>query len=630
MLYFQELESLFSEHFGRTPATTPAASQELPVSDSEGESDTDVAVDVDERSRRYADQVIGTDSGSSSDSDTEQPDINDNLQQEDDPDVSKVRKYLRDGCGCKAQCAKLFSEQTLYFHILNMREMTKEEKELYIMGALSENDRESTKRGKKRLRMRHSLTFSGHRVCRSTFLLAFDIGKHTLKGIKDHVQEHGVSARSHKNTGRKPPHALVFEDIKRVVQFINNYSEEHGLPQPAAPRGLDDIPPVFLSSDTTRKRLHELYVTSCTTEETVHRSVKYSTFCNIWNHCLPHVKIAKPKDDVCSTCEKLRKLIMDSVTEEEKLESTLKMQEHIHKAQEERGFYNDCVKRARDTFNGENKFVHYTFDYSQNLTLPHHAHQMGPLYFLSLRKVQLFGFRVDGQPKQLNFLIDENQTIGYDGSSTHGPDAVISMIDWAMHECGQGETECTIHADNCGAQNKNQFILGYFMWRILTGQHEKITYSMQVPGHARCLIDGGFGLIKKLYRRSDCDDLKQLETVVNRSSQTNVSVLYPSWQWRSWKQYLSENFKPVKGIRKYQHFVFQKNEPGVVTVKQSVSGVEEKVNILKVNGHGFDAQVKPPVLNPLGLTEARQSYLYRSVRPYVRPGHQDYTCPPLL
>ncbi len=63
------------------------------------------------------------------------------------------------------------------------------------------------------------------------------------------------------------------------------------------------------------------------------------------------------------------------------------------------------------------KYVHYTFDFSQNVSLPHHSRQMGRVYFATLRKVQLFGFRIDGLPKQLNFLVDEDETIGRDGTS---------------------------------------------------------------------------------------------------------------------------------------------------------------------------------------------------------------------
>ena len=103
--------------------------------------------------------------------------------------------------------------------------MTKDEKELYIMGSLNENDRETTKRGKKRQRSRHSLTFSGRPVCKKTYLLVFDIGKHTLQKIKGHMQSQGITPRQHGNVGKKPAHALNFEDTKRRGNFLQNRGE---------------------------------------------------------------------------------------------------------------------------------------------------------------------------------------------------------------------------------------------------------------------------------------------------------------------------------------------------------------------------------------------------------------------
>lgn len=74
---------------------------------------------------------------------------------------------------------------------------------------------------------------------------------------------------------------------------------------------------------------------------------------------------------------------------------------------------------------------------------------MGPLYFLSLRKVQIFGFRVDAEPAQLNFLIDEGEAMGGEEGDTHGPNSVISMIDWALQQRAAGVPTFAIHADNC-------------------------------------------------------------------------------------------------------------------------------------------------------------------------------------
>ena len=49
-------------------------------------------------------------------------------------------------------------------------------------------------------------------------------------------------------------------------------------------------------------------------------------------------------------------------------------------------------------------------------------------------------------------------------------------------------------------QNKNQYVMGYFMRRVLTCRHQEIEYLMQIPGHARCLVNGGFAHLKQRYR----------------------------------------------------------------------------------------------------------------------------------
>ena len=107
--------------------------------------------------------------------------------------------------------------------------------------------------------------------------------------------------------------------------------------------------------------------------------------------------------------------------------------------------YNECVARAQ---NEPDVFHHYTFDFSQCVSLPHYSRQRSTLFFLSLRKVQIFGFRISAG-KQLNYLIDEAESMGKDGKMTHGPNAVLSMIDHALENyCLPGDT-FTIHADNC-------------------------------------------------------------------------------------------------------------------------------------------------------------------------------------
>lgn len=101
------------------------------------------------------------------------------------------------------------------------------------------------------------------------------------------------------------------------------------------------------------------------------------------------------------------------------------------------------------------KEVHYTFDFSQALSIPHHARQEGPLYFLTPRKVQLFGVAIEGQHHQINYLIDEDQGIGENGAGIKGANGVVSMLHHCLTTYGSGEKSCVIHCDNCaGTDNK--------------------------------------------------------------------------------------------------------------------------------------------------------------------------------
>ena len=59
--------------------------------------------------------------------------------------------------------------------------------------------------------------------------------------------------------------------------------------------------------------------------------------------------------------------------------------------------------------------LHYMFDFAQNVLLPHTARQVGTIFFKTPRKVMLFAVN-SGLPKQFNYLIDESQTIGVNGT----------------------------------------------------------------------------------------------------------------------------------------------------------------------------------------------------------------------
>ena len=77
----------------------------------------------------------------------------------------------------------------------------------------------------------------------------------------------------------------------------------------------------------------------------------------------------------------------------------------------------------------------------------------------------------------MNFVIDDASDTGK-GAST-----IVSMLHYFFAHHSLGETHLKLHADNCAGQNKNNTMLQYLMWRVLSGQHKTILLSFMITGH---------------------------------------------------------------------------------------------------------------------------------------------------
>ena len=93
------------------------------------------------------------------------------------------------------------------------------------------------------------------------------------------------------------------------------------------------------------------------------------------------------------------------------------------------------------------------------------------------------------------------------------------------------------------------------------------------------------------------------------------------WQWYDWKGFLSKYFRKLTGIRKYAYFRFSQYKPGVVYVRQRIRD-EETARCLIKRGVEPPNAMCPAMLKPAGLTLDRQNYLFKQIRPFVRPDCQ--------
>ena len=81
---------------------------------------------------------------------------------------------------------------------------------------------------------------------------------------------------------------------------------------------------------------------------------------------------------------------MRAKTEEARQTSVDALRTHMEHANKARDHYRDVIQKAKDAIklavehnNPVPNFEHYTFDFAQQATIPHHAREVGALYFYS-------------------------------------------------------------------------------------------------------------------------------------------------------------------------------------------------------------------------------------------------------
>ena len=83
--------------------------------------------------------------------------------------------------------------------------------------------------------------------------------------------------------------------------------------------------------------------------------------------------------NVCSICQGYRNKIKEAFSE---VTLTSAFSDHLRQAQREQQYYLDCCRRdVLPTVSPG--AAHYTFDFAEQLYLPHHSHRVGPMYFKS-------------------------------------------------------------------------------------------------------------------------------------------------------------------------------------------------------------------------------------------------------
>ena len=238
-----------------------------------------------------------------------------------------------------------------------------------------------------RLRVKCKFVFHGHKVCQSTFLFLHNIGKKRWKNLMKRWQNSGVELHTHGNRGKANKKQLTAKDVTDIVMFIDNLASTHAMILPGRVPAFKDPNLKLLPSSLPKSKVHRLFLSAA--QDSDRRMVSYCIFCRVWKQYRPNVRVQNPRTDLCSVCtsNQLSLGAMSNLSEEEQLKLLKASSDHLVHANKECMEYKRQITESRDNFDqnlkmGHHKpcsfdgFIHYSFDYAQQVHIPSSAQQV--------------------------------------------------------------------------------------------------------------------------------------------------------------------------------------------------------------------------------------------------------------
>jgi hypothetical protein len=472
--------------------------------------------------------------------------------------------------------------------------------------------------------------------------------------MADHANT--LCPRTHGLTGNVSNNALAPELQHQVIAFIQEIGETFG-EEAEGRQGRRNGPHVegrvvrFLPASYTLVGLYRLFIERYQDTHPGERAgslVSFSTFRSLFiSEPCQHIRIRRPRSNVCDECALFRAFYRQhSAAESARMspgeeDRILQWQRHIQVAKEAREAYNADLRQARETLELVQQgtlplagyVAHYTFDFMQSLAIPQFADHTKEMYYFSLRNIHLFSIRDDGARIQYNYLYDEAE-------GGKGANYVISLLfHFLRHRAREAATLVIhLHADNCCGQNKNNLVMQFFVLLVSLGLLTRVEMKFLIKGHTHCSVDGGHGMIKKVWRKHDVFSLAQAATVVEASSPTaglQQATVVTARDFFDWERLLSAYFGKLPKILSFQQFEMEATSPGGLRYRYHHTDPWNEACLFR---QGIERL--PPTLSSLdavhqalaslpapGIPIKKQQVLYEKVRKYVPQEYQDLICP---
>ena len=186
-------------------------------------------------------------------------------------DEEACAAFVRRTCGCKkangSPCSSLFTVDHYILLRAQSALLTHDELDMVLLGSIMSTTldnshciRDGRHKDAKRRKVSSNFMHHGHNICKVTFAFLYGIGiNHRVLAIRKHYQQQGLEPRTHQNSRRLPPRTLSFDDINRIVKYLQQYAEQHAILLPGRVPGCkrDDVK-LLPSSNSKKVLLHTI------------------------------------------------------------------------------------------------------------------------------------------------------------------------------------------------------------------------------------------------------------------------------------------------------------------------------------------------------------------------------------
>lgn len=242
----------------------------------------------------------------------------------------------------------------------------------------------------------------------------------------------------------------------------------------------------YLHTDVvTKRQMYDLY--KVWLEENHPREVPCSWhyYDDILKSHFPHLKLYKPRQDTCKTCDIYNVRSKDpTLTREEKTANERKHSLHLEKAETGYNLPNTLL-----ISNNSNTVMILCMDLQQALPTP----KVSTGISFYKRKMWTYNFNIHDyrRGKAHLFVWDEV-------TAKRGANEICSCINKFINTFVPPEVEkLFIFSDNCSGQNKNFILLMFYLSLIHTERFKEITHIYFIPGHTYMAADRDFAMIEK-------------------------------------------------------------------------------------------------------------------------------------